>query len=132
MTTPPPVDINTRVGQYVKLRDLIKEKDDFHKEVMKPYRQALEDLNLVLLGHLDTIGVENAKTESGTVYMTAKKSVKIVDEPVFWDFVTTNEAWDLIDKKANVTAVSDYLEEHQALPPGLDITTMNVVGVRRA
>lgn len=126
------IDINKRTDQYVKLRDHIKELDDAHKAKMKPYRETLDELNLVLLGYLNEIGVSNAKTESGTVYKTEKKSVTIADMTVFWDFVKSSEEWDMIDKKANVTAVGDYLKENNALPPGLNMTTTNVVGVRRA
>jgi hypothetical protein len=130
MTTPV-IDINKRVGQYVSLRDLIAAKDKAHKEAMEPYRTALEDLNGVLLGHLDTVGVDNAKTESGTVYKTAKDSVTIADMTAFWDYVTENQEFDLIDKKANVTAVKEFLDKNQSLPPGLNLTSRNVVGVRR-
>jgi len=45
--------------------------------------------------------------------------------------VIGSEAWDLLDRKANVTAVSDFIEENNAPPPGVNFSTTYVVGVRR-
>jgi hypothetical protein len=44
--------------------------------------------------------------------------------------VIGTEQWDLLDKKANVTAVTDYLNENGVLPPGVKYSTRFDVGVR--
>lgn len=128
----PTVDINKRVDQYVKLRDHIKQLDDEHKEKMKPFKETLEKLNAVLLDHLIKINGDSVRTEAGTVYRTAKKSASLADPDAFMRFVIGNEAWDLLDRKANVTAVADFIEENQETPPGVNFTTTYVVGVRRS
>lgn len=125
-------DISTRVEQYVKLRDTIKKMDDDHKEKMKPYRELLEELGSALLGHLNNVGAENVKTAAGTFYKTTKKSASIADGSAFWAFVVSNEAWDLIDKRANATAVEDFIKENSTPPPGVSFNTRHEVGVRRA
>lgn len=131
MNAPVLPDISKRVAQYVALRDLIGEKDDAHKAQMKPYRETLEQLNSVLLQHLKGINAESAATEAGTVYQTAKKSASIADMTAFWEFVKATGDFDLVDKKANVTAVEAYIETNNAPPPGVNFTTRLVVGVRR-
>jgi hypothetical protein len=123
--------INKRVAQYVKLRDHIKELDDAHKEKMKPYRQMLEELNASLLNHLNSIGAEAVCTDAGTVYSTAKKSASIADGDVFMKYVIEHQAWDLLDRKANVSAVADHIEEFHAAPPGVNYSVTYVAGVRR-
>jgi hypothetical protein len=128
----PTVDINKRVQQYVKLRDEIKRMDDEHKEKLKPYKDTLEKLNAVLLQHLININGDSVRTEGGTVYRTAKKSASLADPEAFMRFVSANEAWDLLDRKANVTAVADFIEENNETPPGVNFTTTYVVGVRRS
>lgn len=124
--------IDTRVAQYVKLRDLIKEQDDAHKEKMKPFREALEQLNSLMLLHLQNSGAESVSTTAGTVYTTAKKTASIADGDAFMKHVIATEAWELLDRKANVKAVEDFISENGVLPPGLKFTSTNVVGVRRA
>lgn len=126
------IDISKRVEQYVRLRDKIKSLDDEHKQKMKPYKEALEKLNGAMLTHLMQIGAENIRTEFGTVYRNTKTSATLADPEAFMEFVVSNEAWDLMDRKANVTAVKDYLAENNTLPPGVNFNQIVEVGVRRA
>ena len=126
-----PVDISKRVAQYVQLRDLIKVKETEFKEVIGPYKKVLEDLNNVLLNHLNDIGGNSLNTDAGTVYRTEKKSAALSDPAAFMNYVIENAAFDLIDRKANVTAVTEFVKQHDAPPPGVNFSSAYVVGVRR-
>lgn len=126
-----PVTIEQRVAQYVKLRDTIKAKDDAHKAAMEPYRETLEKLNGLLLQHLNTIGADSVKAGSGTVYKTTKRSASLEDGDAFMRHVIGKEAWELLDRKANVAAVEAYVAENGVLPPGVKMSSTQVVGVRR-
>ena len=77
MNAHPTVDISKRVEQYIRLRDEIKRREDVHKSEMKPFKDALEKLNGVLLDHLNQINGDSVKTQTGTVYRTAKKSASL-------------------------------------------------------
>ena len=68
-------DIAKRVEQYVRLRDMIKSKEDEHKKAIKPLKDTLVQLNSVLLAHLNGINGQSVATENGTVYRTEKKSL---------------------------------------------------------
>lgn len=132
MSTSTKLDISKRVNQYVRLRDEIKRLDDEHKERMKSHREVLEKLNNVLLSHLNDINGDSVRTDTGTVYRSAKKSASLADPDAFMRFVVAQQAWDLLDRKANVTAVADFIEDNQTPPPGVNFSTTFVVGVRRA
>lgn len=125
------VDISVRVAQYVKLRDLIRVKEKEFKEGMAKYKEALDNLNSVLLNHLNDVGANSVNTDEGTVYRTEKKSASLTDSAAFMKYVVTNGAYDLIDRKANVTAVVEFMKEHNALPPGVNFSSTYIVGVRR-
>lgn len=125
------IDINKRVDQYIRLRDQIKQKDDAHKDAMAPYREALEKLNGMLLSYLETVGTESAKTISGTVYKTTKKSASLEDADQFMRHVIGTENWDLLERKASQKAVEEFLNENGVLPPGVKFSQSVVVGVRK-
>ena len=127
-----PTSIETRVEQYVKIRDIIRDLEKKHEETIKPYKDSLEALGSVLLDHLTTTGLESARTASGTVYRTERVSASIQDVSAFWGHVVGTESWDLIDKRANKTAVSDYVSVNGTPPPGVNYNVSHVVGVRRA
>lgn len=125
-------DINTRVEQYVKLRDKIKAIEAEQKKTLKPFKDTLEQLNSVLLAHLNSMAANSASTDNGTVYRTEKKAASLADAKAFMDYVIANQAWDLIDRKANVTAVEEHINVHGVTPPGVNWGSTFVVGVRRA
>lgn len=137
-----PLDLNTRVSQYVRLRDKITEIKKRHKEELKALVETQAQLNTIILQLLDQAGAESVRTDSGTAYKTLDRSATIADRATFWEYVKSNEAWDLIDYKANVTAVADYITEKAetaktdptvipAPPPGVNYTETWEVGVRR-
>lgn len=125
-------DLAKRVEQYVQLRDKIANMEKTHKEQMKPFKDTLEQLNGALLDHLNSISGDSVKTANGTVYRSEKVSASVSDMSAFWTWVVTQGDFDLVDKKANVTGVRAFLEENKHLPPGVNLTTRHVVGVRRA
>jgi hypothetical protein len=127
------VDIAGRVAQYIALRDKINAIKEEHKKILEPYNDALDKLNEVLLNHLNEIKSDSASVNGiGTVYRTAKASASLADAQAFMDFVIENQTWDLLDRRANVTAVQDYMHEHAGeLPPGVNFNRRFVAGVRR-
>ena len=127
-----PTNVDALVQQYVRLRDKIKEADDAHKVKTGPAKAHLERLNGALLSQLHAAGAESVKTAHGTAYQTTKRSASIADGQAFRGYVIENRAWDMADWKANAPAVEAYLQEHQDLPPGVNLSSVVVVGVRRS
>lgn len=126
------MDINTLVAEYVLLRDEIKTKEAEQKLELKPLKETLDELNVNLLDKLNQVGGNSIATDSGTVYRTEKKSASLADPKAFMDYVLENNAFDLLDRKANVTAVTEFIKENNAPPPGVNFSSTYVVGVRRA
>ena len=127
-----PENIDELVRRYVLLRDRIKEADDAHKSKLKDAKDHLEKLNNTLLARLNDVGGESVKTSHGTVYRTTRRTASIADGDAFRQFVISNEAFDLVDWKANANAVDDFIKQETAPPPGVNFTTAFTVGVRRS
>lgn len=125
-------DIKERVKQYIAIRDKIKAEDEAHKEKMKPMKEALEQLGGVLAQFMTETGSDGIKTEAGTCYITTRWSASLADADAFMRFVQETGNFDLLDRKANATAVRDYVEEHTTLPPGVNLSSIQQVGVRRS
>ena len=129
---PLPDTIDALVEQMVKVRDKLKEADDAHKEKTKVARDYKEKLEGALLAKLNEVGGESVKTAHGTVYRTTRRSATIADGGTFREFVVSNEAFDLVDWRANANAVDDFIKNEGTPPPGINFTTAFTVGVRRA
>jgi hypothetical protein len=119
-----------RVSQFIQLRNKKKEIADRHKEELAPVNEMLAKLEALLLQGLNQTGQDSAKTAAGTVYKTEQKSVSLEDPEEFMRHVIGQEAWELLDRKANKTAIADFVAENGAPPPGVKYSTMFEVGVR--
>ena len=81
---------------------------------------------------METAGADNIKTPHGTCYNSTRYTASLADPDAFMTFVRDNNYYDLIDRKANVTACRDHVKEKGALPPGVNLSAIKTVGVRRA
>jgi hypothetical protein len=125
-------DMEILVDRYVKLRDAIRDKDAEYKKIMRPYREKLDEMNGIILGRLNEIGADNVRTAAGTAYRKIERSVTIADKEAFRRHVIGSEAWELLDWRANQTAVTALVEEGLQPPPGVNYSTTMNVGIRRA
>ena len=124
--------LERRVEQYVAVRDAIKAMEDKHKEELAALIETQNLLTTWLQDFLATSGAQSIKTAQGTVYASTRYSASLADPQAFMDYVITNNAFDLMDRKANATAVRDFVETHKSLPPGVNLNAIRTVGVRRA
>jgi hypothetical protein len=135
VTAPPKeavAEFEKRTGQYVAVRDKIREITARHEEELKPFVDIQNALTAWFTAKLDTVGAKSVKTDKGTVYQSTRYSASLSDPKAFMDYVIDNKSWDLLDRKANSTAVRDFIEQHKSEPPGVRLSAIRTVGVRRA
>jgi hypothetical protein len=138
LAPPPPLnapvveDMEKRTQQFIEVRDRIKELDDKHAELMKPLRKIQEQLAGRIQAFMASNNLENLKTKSGTCYTTHRTTASLADPEAFMKYVIEHGQFDLLDRRANSTAVKDFVQRNKALPPGCNLNTIETVGVRRA
>ena len=130
-TPAPQIDVEKRVGQFVKLRDMRAELAEKHKLEMQQILETMEMLKEELKLALNAANAENMKTSAGTVSLSRKVSASASDINAFWTWVITQGAFDMLDKKPNVTAITEYVQQHGVAPPGVTYNVFQDVGVRR-
>ena len=123
--------LDRALQQYITLRDKIKALDEEHSEKMKPFREKLFDLNVEMLERLREAGATSMATPHGTVYESTRTTASVADPDAFMSFVEETGLLELVERRANMTAVRDYVEEHEELPPGVNLNTVVTAGVRR-
>lgn len=128
----PQADLAALVADYVKVRDLKSEIDEAHKERVAEYNKALLAIEAKVLQFLQDHNLETVKTEAGTAYVRTVKSASIADGEAFRKFVIETGKYELTDWKANANAVQDYVTTEGNLPPGVNYSSMQKIGVRRS
>lgn len=128
---PAPVDINKRIGQYIQVRDAIKAFDEKIAAQRKPLTDILEALGGVIQQFLDANKLKNLKTDNGSCYLSTRYTATVADPDAFINYVIANKKFELLERRANATAVRDFVETHGNLPAGVNLNGLVSVGVRR-
>jgi len=124
-------EVEKRVSQYIAIRAKLADLDAVHEERCRPLKETQNLLSGLMLEYLDAAGASSIKTPEGTCIASSKTTASLADPKAFMDFVIANSAWDLLDRKANSTAVRDYVAEKGTLPPGANLSTIRTLSVRR-
>ena len=122
--------VDKRVDQYIQVRNKLKQLDDEFELKRKPLVELQQILSGWIQSFLEKTGSQSVKTKSGTCYQSVRYTASLADADIFMNFDKENNLFDLIDRKANATAVRDYVEEHKVLPPGVNLSAIKTVGVR--
>lgn len=123
--------IDDIVDRYIKLRDLKAKKTADLKVELETIETAMTRCEQYILNHLNTNGMESCGTAAGTAYKSSVTSATVADRPAFMDWIKSEEAWNMLDVKANKTAVVAFKEANDDLPPGLNWREEVVVRIRR-
>jgi hypothetical protein len=120
------------VAEYIALRDARDQgKKKFEEMLRARYLDRMDELETQLLDLLNKLGSDSIASPAGTVYKKLSTSVTVADSREFQRHVIGGELWDLIDWRANKTAVNDLIEAGEPVPPGINRSAFYSVGVRR-
>jgi hypothetical protein len=115
------------VSNYLRLRDHKKKAQDEFKKSMARVTEGMDKLEAQMLNHLNNTDTKNIPTEEGTAYIIKRFNASVKDRDAFLDWVISNGKWDALDVKANKKYVEDFGDE----VPGVKVSTLNQIGVRR-
>lgn len=126
-------NIAKRVEQFVAVRSRRRELKQRFVEQDAPLAEAQNLLSAEILRYLHDSGQQNTKI-AGTghlAFITEKASAALADPHAFMEYVKQHQAFDLLDRKANVTAVKDFIKAHEGNPPpGVNYSVFQTVNVR--
>lgn len=138
MTKPTPdpmiqTTLDTRAEQYIKIRDALKAKKEEHAKIERQFTEAMDLLQGYFQAVLDKLGtgVTSIKTKCGTVTASTRYTASLEDADSFMRHVIATESWDLLDRRANATAVRAFVEANGQLPPGAKLSALRTIGVTR-
>lgn len=121
------------IEEYIRLRDAKSAAaDKIKKFIQENYTARMDIIEGLLMQQLDEVNADSLKTEHGTAFKKVETSVTVADGAAFSRYVIGEEKWELIDFRANKTAVKDFVEANDGnLPPGLNFTQELIINVRR-
>ena len=127
----PTIDMDKRTEQYIQVRDMLKALEKEYDEKRKPWLEIKEKLEGIISSFLDTNKLDTVKTKHGTCYTSTRHTATLADPDAFMRYVVENKEFDLLDRRANASAVREFVEKNKSLPPGCNLNALRSLGVRR-
>lgn len=134
MTTEAPTTANNAelVARYIKIREAKQALEAAHKAEVAKLDEALARLERFFLEQLNTMGASSVSTPAGVFFRQETTNVKTDDWDQTLNFIRENNAWHMLNRAVNKTAVMEFMQENEDLPPGVSLRRETVVRVHRA
>lgn len=124
--------IEDLIDRYVKLRDRKAQMKAEYEASVAKIDEAMEKVENYILGHLNANGIESVGSAAGTAFKQSVTSATVGDWDALLAHIRTTESWNLLDRRVNKTAVVEFKEANNDLPPGVNWREESVVRIRRA
>lgn len=123
--------IEDMVEQYIRLRDQKSAITAHAKRLCDRIDGELEALQDTILQRFEETGIESARTAAGTAYKKVTRSTSVAGWDDFLPWVQRTNNWHMLTRAANKTAVLEYLDEKEELPPGINLFAKLELSVNR-
>ena len=125
------VNVDDVVATYMKLRSQKEAIEAEVKDKVKGLKEKMEKLEAWIKEQADAQGVSSFKTKHGTAFLTTTDYANVAEWDAVLDFIRTQEAFDLLEKRVSKIAVRGYIEANRAVPPGITYGTKLEVNIRK-
>jgi len=117
---------------FIHLRDRrAKRKADYAMDDAGD-KDKQDKIEVEFLKRFNDRGIDNVSTKGiGTAYRTTRTSATVGDWEELFDYIKDKEAWEMLERRVNKTAVEQYRSVHDDLPPGVNWSETQVVNFRR-
>jgi len=126
-------DDATLLAGYVKLRDIRKARKEEYDKADEADKDRQNKIEAEFLRRFHERGIDSVSAKgAGTAYRSTRATATVKDWEAFLDHVLEHAAWELLEHRANKTAVEQFKDVHQSLPPGVNWSEIQVVNFRRS
>ena len=127
--------MSTKVDQvisaYLTLRSQKEAIEAEAKDKVKGIKAKMEKIEAWIKTQADEQGVTSFKTKSGTAFLTTTDYANVADWDSVLEFIRTNDAFDMLEKRVSKTAVRGYIDMNKAVPPGVNYGTRLDINIRK-
>lgn len=120
------------VKLYIQLRDRRAESKKAWQTQDEDLESKQKKIEGLLLSRFNERGIESARTSFGTAFKAKAEFANVADKDAFFSFVKANDAFEFLESRCNKTAVRQYIESNNDLPPGINWREEVHIQVRRA
>ena len=120
------------VEKYIEIRDRREQRKREFREADAADEALQAKIEAKLLEVCHQQGLNSLNTPAGTAYIASRTAATVADKEAFMRFIQETGEFPLLEVRASKTAVEQYKEAHETLPPGINWREELVVNIRRA
>lgn len=125
------IDLDKVIAGYIKLRDAKDAMETRHKEELAPLNSKMEKIEAWLQNALQSQGLRNVKSDSGTAFIQSVANVTTPDFEATMAYIKEHDMWELLDRRLSKSVVLDHIEKFGVPPPGVTVARADIVRIRR-
>jgi len=125
------VTVDAVIKKYMKLRSQKEAVEAETKQRVDDIKTAMAKLEAWLKTKLDADGLTSFKSQYGTAFLTTTDFASVENWDATLDFIREQEAYDMLEKRVNKTAVRGYIEATNEVPPGVKYGTKLGINIRK-
>lgn len=124
--------IDQLIAKYIQIRDKKAQVARAQEAEIAKYDDALKRIEAVLAKHLTDAGAEKIGSDAGVAFFSSSRSATVADRDQFFGFLEASGLWHLADIRAAKKQISEYRDEMNDVPPGINWREERVLRVNRA
>lgn len=130
----PQFQVDNVIAKYLELRDKVDQIEGAAKAQTEGLKAQMKIIEGWLHQQMQKIGTDQFKVKGvGTAFTKTSDFCSVADWNTVLDFVRQNEAWHLLTKGVTKTAVVEFIDQNDGVPPpGVNYGTKLEVQIRRS
>lgn len=117
--------------KYRALRDKKDEIKAAQALVLKPFTDAMDQIEGMMQAQLNALGASSAKTSAGTVIQSVRRSITVADPEEFRQWAESSGHTGFYENRVSKEAIEEYVKKGNQLPPGLKTSSVTTIQVRK-
>lgn len=127
----PDIPMDKVIGTYIALRNEKEAIDNEAKAKTDLIKEKLSKIEAWIKTQADAMGVSSFKSVHGTAFLGTSDFASVADWDAVLNFIKANDAYDLLNRAVNKTAVREYLDANKAVPDGVNFGTKVTINIRK-
>ena len=125
-------NLDTLTAMYIKIRDVVRDKEEKHAEDMQELKEHLDAVSARLLAICNEQNADSIRTSSGTISRRIQSRYWTTDWESMYAFIEEHAAPFLLEKRIHNGNMKEFLEGNpDVLPIGLQAERKFIIQVRK-
>lgn len=104
------------IGETIDLLFQLREERRGYEAQIRSVKEKEDALEMHLMANFDKAGLDGAKGKSAVASIKRTTVADVTDWDAFYKYISRNKAWDLLQRRASITALRARWDDKKVVP----------------